>query len=71
VKYDPLKARCVFIDGPVAVFLHEAPEHEILMAYERLKRMVDVAASQLDTGPALLRPSDAGARILATLRSSE
>ena len=43
----PTEARVVLIDGPVAVFIHEAGEWEILEAFRRLERLVEVAAKQL------------------------
>ncbi len=51
MKYPPMEARCVFIDGPVAVYLHEASEAELLACYERLGRLVAVAAKQLSKVP--------------------
>ena len=47
MKYLPFDARCVFIDGPVAVYVHEADEQAILDAYDNLRRVVEVAARQL------------------------
>jgi len=47
VKYLPFDARCVFIDGPVAVFIHEADKQTILDAYANLRAVVEVAAKQL------------------------
>lgn len=47
MKYLPFDARCVFVDGPVAVFIHEAPESVILDAYVNLRAVVEVAAQQL------------------------
>ena len=49
MKYDPLQARVVLVDGPVAVFVHEATESAILDAYANLKALVEVAAKQLHT----------------------
>ena len=49
MRYVPSEARVVLIDGPVAVFVHEATEAEILDAYENLKALVEVAARQLHT----------------------
>lgn len=45
----PLEARVVLIDGPLSLFLHPAPEQEILDALVRLTRLARVAATQLDT----------------------
>jgi hypothetical protein len=47
MKYLPFDARCVFVDGPVAVFIHEAPESVILDAYANLRAVIEVAAQQL------------------------
>ena len=47
MKYLPFDARCVFIDGPVAVFIHEADEERILDAYTNLRAVIEVAARQL------------------------
>jgi len=44
----PADARVVLIDGPVAVFIQEASKDAILEAYERLGRLVAVAAEQLN-----------------------
>lgn len=44
-----MEARCVFIDGPVAVYVSEASGTEILLAYARLARLVQVAADTLET----------------------
>lgn len=59
MKYNPLEARCVFIDGPVAVYISEAPGAEILEAYNRLARMVEVAARQLNAGLPAVHTGDA------------
>lgn len=48
MKYDHFNARCVFIDGPIAVYVSEASTAEILEAYERLRRAVEIAAGQLN-----------------------
>ena len=48
MKYNPLEARCVFIDGPVAVYVSEAAEEEILRAYTNLGKVVAVAARLLN-----------------------
>lgn len=42
-----LDSRCVFYDGPVTVFLHHDTETSILEAYERIRRLVQVAACQM------------------------
>ena len=49
MRYVPTEARCVFVDGPVAVFVHEAPEQTILDAYDNLRGVIEVAARQLHT----------------------
>lgn len=51
MKYLPFDARCVFVDGPVAIFVHEAPSQVILEAYARLGRVVEIAAQQLHKEP--------------------
>lgn len=43
----PLESRLAFIDGPVAIFIHDAPVAEIGAALERLRRLVAVATLQL------------------------
>jgi len=48
MKYNHLEARCMFIDGPVAIYVSEAPYNEILEAYHRLGRLVKIAAEQLE-----------------------
>lgn len=48
MHYPPMEARVVLIDGPVAVYIHEAPREAILEAYKRLERLVNVAAKDLD-----------------------
>ena len=57
MKHPPFDARCVFIDGPVAVYISEAPEQEIRDAYIRLERLVKVAASQLSSPESPCQPS--------------
>ena len=37
----------LFVDGPLALYIREAPEEDILDAYERLGKLVAVAAKQL------------------------
>ncbi len=49
MRYVPAEARVVLVDGPVAVFVHEATESAILDAYANLKALVEVAAKQLHT----------------------
>lgn len=47
MKYPPpFEARCLFIDGPVAIYIHEAPLSEIMNAYDRLGKLVALAAGQ-------------------------
>lgn len=48
MKYDPLQARVVLVDGPVAVFLHQASEQELHDAFKRLQRLFGIAAVELD-----------------------
>lgn len=50
MKYPPQEARCVFIDGPIAVYVSQAPSADILEAYARVKALVEVAARQMN-GP--------------------
>ena len=57
MKYPPFDARCVFIDGPVAVYVSPATESEILEAYTRLERLVKIAASQLSPPESPCQPS--------------
>jgi hypothetical protein len=60
MKYLPTEARCVFVDGPVAVYVHDAPG--VLEAFDRLRKLVEVADTQLSkkAGLCLLRVSDVG-----------
>ena len=51
MKYPPMEARCVFIDGPVAVYVSEASEEAILEAYTRLGKLVQIAAGQFNHEP--------------------
>lgn len=52
MKYPPpLEARTAFVDGPISVFIHQAPEAEILEAFARLSRLVPVAARLLEAEP--------------------
>lgn len=48
MKYPPQEARCVFIDGPVAVYVSQANPQEIRDAYARLGKLVEVAAQQFE-----------------------
>lgn len=41
-------ARLLFIDGPLSLYIREAEPQEILDAYERLGRLVKVAAAELN-----------------------
>lgn len=45
---DHLNARCAFYDGPVTVFVHEGPAIQIMEAYERLGRLVRIAACTME-----------------------
>jgi hypothetical protein len=47
MKYVPSEARVVLIDGPVAVFLHQAPQTELRAALMRLQKVVDTAVIEL------------------------
>jgi len=47
MKYDPLQARVMLVDGPVAVCLHQASEQELLDAFKRLQRLVGIAVVEL------------------------
>ena len=46
MKYHPETARCVFIDGPVSVYVQDADPDEILAAYARLDKLVAVCAEE-------------------------
>lgn len=46
MKYHPETARCVFIDGPVSVYVQDADPNEILAAYARLDKLVAVCAEE-------------------------
>lgn len=48
MKYDPLKARVMLVDGPVSLFLHQASEQELHDAFKRLQRLFGVAAAELE-----------------------
>lgn len=48
MKYNPLEARTLFIDGPVAIYISTASREDILAAYERLASYVRIAAEELD-----------------------
>lgn len=45
--YPPADADNLFIDGPVSISIHAAPEHDILEAFARLARLVPVSAKYL------------------------
>lgn len=47
MKYDPLQARVMLVDGPVAIFLHQASERDLREAYARLGALVNVACTEL------------------------
>ena len=49
MRHNPFDARCVFVDGPIAVFVHPATQQEILDSYARIARYIAVAAEQLHT----------------------
>lgn len=44
-------ARCLFVDGPVAVSIITGSEQEILDAFDRLRRLVAVAAKSVQQQP--------------------
>ena len=44
MKYNHQEARCLFIDGPLAVYVSQAPLAEIQEALARLALLVEVAA---------------------------
>lgn len=46
MKYHPETARCVFVDGPVSVYVQDADPDEILAAYARLDKLVAVCAEE-------------------------
>lgn len=49
MKYIPTDARVVLIDGPVALFIHDAESGvSILQSLARLTKLALVAAQQLD-----------------------
>ena len=41
-------ARVVLVDGPVAVYLREDTEENIMKAWERLRRLVLVASDEIE-----------------------
>ena len=45
--YPPAEADNLFIDGPVSISIHAAPEHDILEAFARLSCLVPVSAKLL------------------------
>ena len=47
MKYLPQDAQCVFVDGPVAVYVHVSSEKEVLEAYTRLGKLIALAAKNL------------------------
>ena len=47
MKYPPHEARVVFVDGPVAIYLHEASKEELEAALARIRTLVGVALPQL------------------------
>lgn len=47
LMHNPMDARCVFVVGPVAVFINQAPQAEILEAYAEIEKYVRIAAEQL------------------------
>ena len=48
MRYPPHEARVVLVDGPVSIFLHEAPEAEINASIDRLMDLVEVAIWQFN-----------------------
>lgn len=67
MKHYPPDARVCLIDGPVGVYIHEASEAEILQAYERLGKLVAVAAKGLDGQPISAKGFALTARSVQTL----
>ena len=62
MKHNPLEARTLFIDGPVAIYISTASREEILAAHDRLTACVLIAAEQLHnehTGEIMEVTSDA------------
>lgn len=47
MKYNPLEARMLFIDGPVAIYISTASREDIVAAIERLTSYVYLAADHL------------------------
>ena len=47
MRHNPLEARTLFVDGPVAIYVSSATREEILAAYARLAPCVAIAAEQL------------------------
>jgi len=43
-----MDARCVFIDGPVAIYVQDASPAEIRHAYDRLRCLVSCMCSELE-----------------------
>ena len=56
MKFNPTEARCVFIDGPVALFIHDADPVEIEAAYNRLRQYVWALSEQLRKVPVSRQP---------------
>lgn len=46
MKFNPLEARCVFIEGPLALYLHEATGEEIRAALSRITAYVNCYCEQ-------------------------
>lgn len=53
MKYNPLEARTVFVDGPVAIYIHDAPHTDVSEAFLRLRRLVDLRVAMLAGDQAL------------------
>lgn len=49
-------ARCLFLDGPIAVYVMQGPSAKVLEAYDRLRRMVEIAARRMEEEEAKARP---------------
>ena len=45
---NPMDARCVFIDGPVAIYVQDASPAEIRHAYDRLRNLVSCMCTELE-----------------------
>lgn len=46
--YNPLEAHCVFIEGPVALFIHRAARRELEEAYATLGAYLAIAIDQFE-----------------------